>query len=482
VARVIERPKARPGREAGNAAGWAGRGRWATVVLALPVVWTIAMGWSHRWIADDGFINVRVVSEVFAGHGPVFNPGERVEVASSPLWLSLLVVGRAVSRLETEWVAVLAGIVTTATAVAVAEVSAARFFRTWRLVPFGILGYVLLPPAWDYTTSGLENSLSILWIACVQLALVTTAHSRRPRQVYVTAALVGLGPLVRPDFVVMSIVFAVALVLLARPASWRRWLALAGVGLALPLAYELFRAAYYGALMPNTAFAKEPEASKWAWGWRYLTDFAKPYWLWLPLVFVAVVTVLLGRDRGRRDRVLLMAAPVAGLLHAFFVVRGGGDHMHARMLLPAWFALLLPAAAIPFRLPSRVAHRVGAAFAIIALGAWALVPVFSGGPPYTGYGPHGIDDERSVWVARSDLHPVTVEDYARDGTYLARYFIKEGRLGSSLRREHQGVLFGFSGHTHEEIRAGAGGGVRRHRDDQRRRRTRALHRRCLQPR
>jgi arabinofuranosyltransferase len=141
--------------------------------------------------------------------------------------------------------------------------------------------------------------------------------------------------------------------------------------------------------------------------------------------------------------VLLMAAPVAGLLHAFFVVRGGGDHMHARMLLPAWFALMLPAAAIPFRLPSRVAHRVGAAFAIIALGAWALVPVFSGGPPYTGYGPHGIDDERSVWVARSDLHPVTVEDYARDGTYLARYFIKEGRLGSSLRREHQGVLFGL---------------------------------------
>jgi arabinofuranosyltransferase len=196
-------------------------------------------------------------------------------------------------------------------------------------------------------------------------------------------------------------------------------------------------------LVPNTAFAKEPEASKWAWGWRYLTDFAKPYWLWLPLVLVGVVTVMLGRDRGRRDRVLLTAAPLAGLLHAFFVVRGGGDHMHARMLLPAWFALLLPAAAIPFRLPSRVALRVGAAFAVIALGAWALVPGFSGGPPYTGYGPRGIDDERSVWVARSDLHPVTVDDYARDGTYLARYFINEGRRGASLRREDKRVLFGL---------------------------------------
>ena len=42
------------------------------------LVFTIA-AWHYRWMSDDGFINLRVVSELRAGHGPVFNPGERVE-------------------------------------------------------------------------------------------------------------------------------------------------------------------------------------------------------------------------------------------------------------------------------------------------------------------------------------------------------------------------------------------------------------------
>ena len=35
-------------------------------------------------VGDDGFINLRVVSQIKAGNGPVFNAGERVEAATSP--------------------------------------------------------------------------------------------------------------------------------------------------------------------------------------------------------------------------------------------------------------------------------------------------------------------------------------------------------------------------------------------------------------
>lgn len=411
------------------------------VLLLLPVVVIVTLAWSHRWIADDGFINIRVVNEVFAGHGPVFNPGERVEVATSPLWLWLLVVGHAVFRIRAEWVAVLAGILATGAAVALAEVSVARFFRTWRLIPFGVIGYVMLPPAWEYATAGLEESITILWIACAQLALVTTARTQRRRQTYITAFVIGLAPLVRPDLVVMSVVFGAAFVVLVWPASWRRWLALAGTAAVVPAAYELFRAAYYGALVPNTAFAKEAQLSSWAWGWRYLVDFIRPYWLWLPFVVVVVVLGALGRHRARDDRVLLAAAPLAGLLHGFFVVRGGGDHMHARMLLPAWFAILLPAAAIPLRWrATRVSYRAGVAIAVAAVIAWAVVPATSGGPAYTGVGPRGVDDERSVWVARSNLHPVTLNDYARDGTPFSKQLINLGRYGAQRLAARDPVL------------------------------------------
>ncbi|HET9471381.1 MAG TPA: hypothetical protein VFO24_09780, partial [Usitatibacter sp.] len=69
-------------------------------------------GWSHRWMDEDAFINFRIVDQIFAGHGPVFNAGERIEASTSALWLFVLVVGRAVfgSFVSMEWIALFAGL------------------------------------------------------------------------------------------------------------------------------------------------------------------------------------------------------------------------------------------------------------------------------------------------------------------------------------------------------------------------------------
>jgi arabinofuranosyltransferase len=40
-------------------------------------------GWAYHHMNDDGFINLRVVSQIKAGNGPVFNAGERVEAATA---------------------------------------------------------------------------------------------------------------------------------------------------------------------------------------------------------------------------------------------------------------------------------------------------------------------------------------------------------------------------------------------------------------
>jgi arabinofuranosyltransferase len=40
--------------------------------------------------SDDALINIRVVRQLLAGNGPVFNIGERVEVGTSPLWIYLV--------------------------------------------------------------------------------------------------------------------------------------------------------------------------------------------------------------------------------------------------------------------------------------------------------------------------------------------------------------------------------------------------------
>src|SRR3954469_13902921 len=63
---------------------------------ALPVAFVVFLGWTHRWVEEDAFINFRVVDQIRAGHRRVFKIRQRVEVATSTLWLAILTVGRTV--------------------------------------------------------------------------------------------------------------------------------------------------------------------------------------------------------------------------------------------------------------------------------------------------------------------------------------------------------------------------------------------------
>ena len=44
------------------------------------------------WVSEDAFITFRAVDQLLAGHGPVWNLGERVQVYTHPLWYGLLVL------------------------------------------------------------------------------------------------------------------------------------------------------------------------------------------------------------------------------------------------------------------------------------------------------------------------------------------------------------------------------------------------------
>jgi len=373
------------------------------IALAIPVVLILVLAWTHRWMTDDGFIYVRVVHQIFDGNGPVFNAGERVEAATSPLWLLCLVVGKALFFwLPVEWVAVLLGIAMTVVAVALTIVSAGRAYHTWRLLPIGILAYVVLPPAAEFATAGLEMGLTLLWIAGWYVLLLHAADQPEGRPVLVAAFVLGLGPLIRPELAVVSVLACVTLFVFNRRPTPRRFGAAAASALALPAIYELFRMCYYGNLLPNTAYTKEATASNWAQGWEYLKDFNHPYWVWVAALILVVAAVSWRRVPGMR-RLALATPAVAGVVYGTFIVRGGGDFMHARMLLPAVFALQLPVAAVPLRCST-----------LALLGAivlWAAVPLAAGGPHYSGIGPHGINNERNFYVGKLG-NPVTLDDYA----------------------------------------------------------------------
>ncbi len=328
---------------------------WA--LCAVPLVVLAERAWALRWMNDDGFITLRVVDQLMDGHGPVFNPGERVEAATSVLWVATLAAGDLVLPLRLEWVAVALGIALTVAGVALAVLAgrsvAGRLHPGAVLVPVGALVLVAVKPVWVFSSSGLEGGLVTAWLGASLWLLQRWAASDGPLPA-ASAVVLGLGSLIRPELALHVVVLLAAVLVGERARGWRAGVRVLAWALALPVAYQVFRMGYYGALVPNTAVAKEAGSSRWDVGWNYFRAFVDPYWLWLPLLVLALgayVPLMADlRRQGRWRHVVVASAFVLGAaLQVLYIVRLGGDYIESRLLLPAFFAVLAPVAVVPVR-------------------------------------------------------------------------------------------------------------------------------------
>ncbi len=389
----------------------------ATVALYLIV------GWARRWTVDDAFINYRVVEQIQAGNGPVFNVGERVEVTTSTLWLALLTLADLVSPFRIEWTAILIELALGALGVAAGMAGARRLARLRRVdsssglvLPLGAVAYFAVTVCWDFATGGLENGLSIAWLGGTFWAVVALVDRVTPtrRRLLATSLLVGLGVVVRPDFAPFCAGFMVPLAVTARNQNSRSLLTAGLAATSLPVALQVFRMGYYGQLVPNTLHAKEGSLAWWSQGWKYLVNFAGPYVLVVPVAATAAMLALWWSPSGvpaariRAWRLVVVGVEAGAVLHAVAVVRVGGDYLHGRLLLPAWFALLLPIFAVSVRdLPARLPAVVAA-----AIGVWAVVCALVLRPPL-GSHTDAFDGRRS-YVERSGMtNPVRVDHLTR---------------------------------------------------------------------
>jgi len=400
-----------------RAAGWP---------VLVPVVLVLAGAWAYRWVDEDAFINFRVIHNLLAGYGPVFNVGERVEVDSDPLWVAVLTLVHAVTPFASlEWTSVVLGLVCTAGGFLAGGFAVVRLgarHHEGTVLPLGLLLVSVVAGVWEFATSGLEMSMVFLWLGLSFLLLVRVADDRSGA---VGAAVVaGLGPLVRPELVLGAVVVTGALVALVASPTWpspsgrvRRCVAVAAAAAALPVVAELARMAYFGLLVPSTALAKAAGSSWWTQGATYLWNFVAPYTLWLPLALavpLVAVRVATWWRAGDRTGVVVLCTPLAvGLVQLLYVVQVGGDYMHARLLLPAFFALCLPVYAGVRTLRGVLAVPAAgiAVWSVVCLGWLRFTP-----PPVHGLTPQTIfvSNERDSWVSATGVaHPVTAADYAR---------------------------------------------------------------------
>ncbi len=339
-------------------------------ILALPVQ-VLAL----HTLQDDPFISFRYAHNLATGLGPVFNPGQRVEGYTSPLWVFLL-AGLAVLGLPIPATAWVLCFVCALLTVALLP----RLTRTLGLRTYGLDALLLA-----LNTSYAVWAGSSMELAPFGLLLVLAAWAflgRRPP--LSTGFLFALLTLLRPEgalFAGVALVFCAVDGLRGERRAWHRllWLAL---GFSLPVVAHLtWRLLYYGYPLPNTFYAKVGLGlSQWLRGLQYVGEALVKYGL--ALTIPLVLAILQPRGRG-------WAFLLAGVgLYFFYVSLVGGDWMVAERLLVPVLPLAVALAAwglvgVWIRIRRRVRPQSALTFAavgLLAVSSGSFYPSFSVAP------------------------------------------------------------------------------------------------------
>lgn len=348
---------------------------------------------SSAWVCDDAWITFRTVKRFWAGDGLTWNPGERVQAYTHPLWMLLMLVLAGVTK---EFFF---------TSIALSFVLTLGFAGrlTWMLRDRPLLAAVVpvvlvASRAFvDFSVSGLENPLQSMLL----LALIASVLAHREG---LATLLVSALFLTRADSVLIAGPLWLAMQWGRRPTWWAVVLG------ALPaISWELFSYAYYGAWVPNTAIAKLNLEVGWGtllWsGLRYLGDsFTRD-----PVTLVVMVAALTFAFR-RGDR-LARALALGAVLSVLYVIRIGGDFMSGRFLVAPFVASLGAAAMVLRTMTSAPRVERGllvglAAYAVL----WPLAPLRTGTHFGEGYREEveldGVVDERAYYFPWVGLIPV----------------------------------------------------------------------------
>ena len=332
---------------------------------------------SLAWLSDDGFISFRYAEQLVAGHGLVYNVGERVEGYTNLLW-TLLVAAAMALGIPPEASSKVLGI---AAWLGLALVLARRSWRPASPRPFVPLAAALVLLMEDYqtwATGGLETSLFTLLV--VAGLLLATRANAGVRDLAFAGVLLAAAVATRPDGVIFAAVAVVATGWAQAGAMPRHRLALLAA-IVIPLglagaALVAWKLVYYGDLFPTAFYSKSALDPYLGQGWYYIFLFFVKNWFIVPLALLIIVGSLLPRGGAagrltRRHVVLLLAA---GSFLAY-VAHTGGDFMFARRVLPAMPLLFIVLEDWLAALPGRLLPAT--AVVLVAAGIAAPYPVFS---------------------------------------------------------------------------------------------------------
>lgn len=353
---------------------------------------------SRVWVTEDAYITFRAVENFYSGYGPVYNPGERVEVFTHPTWFSLLFLIRCFGIPLHQGV-ILLGLVFTMAGMAL------LIRGNGQALPLAALALAANSGFRDFATSGLEFSLVFFLLVLLFQDLEKYALAEKPGRF---AVLLSLLYMTRPELALMSVWYSVFFLVEVIPSRHPfsnaekpdnrvrqketillmvRW---GAPFVLLAGGMHLFRFLYFGELFTNTYYAKAGLASHAVQGAKYVLYSI----MWSPSVWPALFLVLAGIFLHRVRRLLpadLQSRHVRELglivLLSLYIVRVGGDFMSFRMFLPEIVMICL--------LAGRITARWNIGTALLPAAAVLVLSTFIPVPFQKGW----VADERRVFAA-----------------------------------------------------------------------------------
>lgn len=278
------------------------------------------------WVADDAYITFRTVENFHQGYGLRWNIIERVQSYTHPLWMINLLIGKLFIS-DIYYLSLLLSFTYSTLTLYI------LYILTDRNPSYFLLFFLLFissKSVLDFTSSGLENSLSYFLIASFFYSLL---RLRNYKYFYlITSIILSCMFLNRMDLIIAFLPIAIYLYFYQsikinklRKSLWQGFLGF------LPVVFwSLFAIYYYGSFFANSVIAKTntglPLVILQGQGIQFLYAnlIYEPY----TIIFITITALCFIFSKNIYSKLLAIGI----VLYILYVVNVGGDYMYGRFL------------------------------------------------------------------------------------------------------------------------------------------------------
>lgn len=302
--------------------------------LLIPVTYVFVM---NSWISDDAYIMFRTVQNFIHGYGLTWNVGERVQVYTCPLWMFLISFSHVLTSDFYYTVLIISYFLLLSTIAIL--IWHKRIYQSIFLVTLLTSSKAFI----DFTSSGLENPLSYLFIATFYAVVLkdeiqdADVEKRRLLFLYFIASLAFFN---RQDTVLLYAAPLLFLTFKAFLSVRYRIFKFVLIGLLPAIIWELFSLIYYGFPFPNTYYAKLnlglPVLFLMKQGLLYVLNS-----LLLDPITISVILTAICLSFFSKKKIILLSS-ISVLLYLTYTIKIGGDYMSGRFFsLPFLLSVII---------------------------------------------------------------------------------------------------------------------------------------------